>query len=196
MLKTASGLVKNSKRVANWPNYMTVISTRSLFVLKISPLFLSPDRVIPVSFTPYDRSDRTSPSCHLLVSVHYSIFLQVDCDLVLEEAFEKITVTSKPIRLRVVCQIESSSKWSNFTDKMNGRILGTKSRDLSSSFSTTVVDRIIHAVISNCLSNRIIPSLVSPCIVVLVFFAKQKVMIAPYIHLLATCAKDHFRIGP
>ena len=66
----------------------------------------------------------------------------------LEEAVEEITATLKPNRLGVVCQMELPRIWSDFTDRLNERILGANLRRSSSSFLAAVVVVIICTVMS------------------------------------------------
>ena len=93
-----------SKRLPNWPNSVTVtgISISELFVFKTSPITSSPDNVmrVPFSVCPFLQNFSFSPSRNqILLS-----FFWLVCDFVLEEAFEEMTYTSKPMRLRGVLQ--------------------------------------------------------------------------------------------
>ena len=128
----------------------------ALFVLLTSLMISCLDRVIPVSFSvwPFWLNFSFLPSCRCTLLS----FLQAFWLLVLEEAFEEITVASKPIQLRVVRQMELPSIWSSFTNKSNEQILGANLRRLSSSFSTAVVAVIIRMAISKCWSKSIIQS--------------------------------------
>ena len=171
LLKTGSGMVSFqyincSKRVPNWPNSVTVVGIKALIVLRTSRMISYPDRVIPMSLSiwPSWLDFSFSPICRRAVLS----LLQAFWLLVLEEALEEITVTSKPDWLRVVRQMKLPRIWSNFTDKSNGWILVYNLMRPSSSFSAAVVVVVIRTVMSKHWSNLMIPSLISFDIIVVV----------------------------
>ena len=94
-----------SKRLPNWPNSVTVMGSSALFVLKTLPIISSPDNVrfVPFSVCPFLQNFSFSLSRNRIL---LSFFWLVR-DFVLEEAFEEMTYTSKPMRLRGVLQTRS-----------------------------------------------------------------------------------------
>ena len=76
-----------SKRPPNWPNSVTAIETRALFVDRISPIISSPESIIldPLSVCPFLQNFSFSASCKR-TSLVLAAF-----DLEVEGAFEEIT---------------------------------------------------------------------------------------------------------